>query len=46
MRAAVLDRYSKEGRELSLKDVPVPTIGAEEVLVRVLAAGVNPLDNI
>lgn len=41
MRAAVLD---KVGGELSVRELPVPTTGPGEVLVRVRASGVNPLD--
>ena len=45
MKAAVLSKYDKSGADLELRDVPVPEPGAGEVLVRVRAAGVNPLDN-
>ena len=30
---------------LEIKDIPVPQIADNEVLVKVMAAGVNPLDN-
>ncbi|MBP3789833.1 MAG: NADP-dependent oxidoreductase [Prevotella sp.] len=45
MKAAVLDKYDKQGRNLVIVDVPVPEIGNGEVLVKVHTAGVNPLDN-
>ena len=41
MRAAVLTAYNTP---LRLSDVPDPTPGPGEVLVRVMASGVNPLD--
>lgn len=42
MRAAILN---KKNTELEIKDIPVPEIGNEEVLVKIKYAGVNPLDN-
>lgn len=45
MKAAILEKYASDGRELVIKDVPVPEVGDNEVLVNVKAAGVNPLDN-
>ena len=45
MKAAILTGYNKSGRELEIRDVPKPEPGVGEVLVRVSAAGVNPLDN-
>ena len=42
MKAAILD---KKNQDLEIKDVPVPEIGENEVLVKVKYAGVNPLDN-
>ena len=45
MKAAILNGYNKDGCDLVLKDIPVPEIGAQEVLVKVHTAGVNPLDN-
>lgn len=45
MKAAILDKYDKNGRELTIKDIPVPEISADEVLVKIITAGVNPLDN-
>ena len=45
MKAAVLDEYDKQGRDLTVVEVPMPEMKADEVLVRVHTAGVNPLDN-
>lgn len=45
MKAAILDKYDKQGRNLQIADVPVPEIKDDEVLVKVHTAGVNPLDN-
>lgn len=45
MKAAVLTGYDKNGRDLELRELPTPNPGPGEVLVRVSAAGVNPLDN-
>ena len=42
MKAAILN---KKNQDLEVKDVPVPEIGENEVLVKVKYAGVNPLDN-
>ena len=43
MKAAQLDRYAKAGR-LVVREVPVPEPAANEVLVKVRAADVNPLE--
>lgn len=43
MRAALIDRFGGP-EELYVGEVPVPSAGPDEVLVRVLAAGTNPLD--
>lgn len=45
MKAAVLTGYDKNGRMLELRDVPVPEMKDNDVLVKIRAAGVNPLDN-
>lgn len=43
MKAVRIHRYG--GREvLSIDDIPVPTIAPDEVLVRVVAASINPVD--
>ena len=43
MKAAQLDRYAKEGR-LVVRERPVPEPKADEILIRVRAAAVNPLE--
>ena len=43
MKAFIVDKYGKDSRPRA-GDIPVPKIGDHDVLVRVLAAGVNPLD--
>ena len=45
MKAAILNGYNKNGCDLILKDIPIPDVGSEEVLVKIHTAGVNPLDN-
>ncbi|MBJ8343900.1 NADP-dependent oxidoreductase [Antrihabitans sp. YC2-6] len=42
MKAFVVDKYGKDG--LRAADVPEPTVGANDVLVKVSAASINPLD--
>lgn len=42
MKAFVVEKYGKSG--LRAADVPEPSVGPRDVLVRVSAAGVNPLD--
>lgn len=44
MKAAQLTRYGGKDAITINEDVPEPTLGADEVLVRVHAAGVNPFD--
>jgi NADPH:quinone reductase-like Zn-dependent oxidoreductase len=41
MRAIVLEQF---GADLQLRTLPIPVPGPGEVLVRILASGVNPLD--
>ena len=45
MKAAILTGYDKSGCDLEVRDIPVPEPATGEVLVRVNATGVNPLDN-
>lgn len=45
MKAAILKNYAKQGTECVLMDIPIPEPGAGEALIRITAAGVNPLDN-
>ena len=42
MKAFVVEKYGKRG--LRAAQVPDPTIGPRDVLVRVSAASINPLD--
>ena len=42
MKAAILN---KKNSPLEIKDVPIPGIGGDEVLVKIMYSGVNPLDN-
>ena len=42
MKAFVVERYGKDG--LRAADVPEPEVGDADVLVKVSAAGINPLD--
>jgi NADPH:quinone reductase-like Zn-dependent oxidoreductase len=43
MKAFVVDKYKKQG-PLRLAELPEPQVGNADVLVRVLAASVNPLE--
>lgn len=43
MKAAQLDRYAKESR-LVIREIPKPEPAPDEVLIRVRAAAVNPLE--
>ena len=43
MKAIRYDRYGPP-EVLELRDIDVPAVGGDEVLVRVRAAAVNPLD--
>lgn len=45
MKAAVLEKYNKNDISLTVKEVPMPHIADEEVLVKIKTAGVNPVDN-
>ena len=45
MKAAILTHYDKNETNLEIRDVPLPVLEDDEVLVRVKAAAVNPLDN-
>ncbi|HET7071603.1 MAG TPA: NADP-dependent oxidoreductase [Nocardioides sp.] len=42
MKAFVVEKYGKDGPRAA--DVPEPTVGRRDVLVRVSAASINPLD--
>ena len=43
MKAFIVDKYGKDSR-LRAGQLPEPEIGDHDVLVRILASGVNPLD--
>lgn len=45
MKAAILNGYNKNGCDLEVREIPVPEPSANEVLVKIKTAGVNPLDN-
>lgn len=45
MKAAVLTHYDKNGTNLELRDIPIPVLEDDEVLVKIKVAAVNPLDN-
>lgn len=45
MRTAQVEQYNKNNIKVKLIDIDKPKIRKEEVLIKVLAAGVNPLDN-
>ncbi|WTZ37729.1 zinc-binding dehydrogenase [Streptomyces sp. NBC_01390] len=42
MKAFVVEKYGKDGARAA--EVPEPTVGDRDVLVRVSAASINPLD--
>jgi len=44
MRAAVFERYGPPKEVLKLAELPVPTLGPDQLLVRVRATSVNPAD--
>jgi NADPH:quinone reductase-like Zn-dependent oxidoreductase len=44
MRAIVRTRYGSPPDGLELREVEKPTVGEDEVLVRVRASSVNPVD--
>ncbi|WP_166984745.1 NADP-dependent oxidoreductase [Canibacter zhoujuaniae] len=45
MKTAQLLKYNKKSIQLSLEEAPKPTPAPHQALLRVLTAGVNPLDN-
>ena len=45
MKAAILNEYNKNGCDLEIRDIPIPKVADNEVLVKIRTAGVNPLDN-
>ena len=45
MKAAQVKQYNKSNITVEMADIDKPVIGAHDVLIKVSAAGVNPLDN-
>ena len=45
MKAAVLTHYDKKGTELEIREISTPVPEEDEVLVKIMTAAVNPLDN-
>lgn len=45
MKAIQIFKYNKQDINATLVEIAKPTIQPDEVLVRIKAAGVNPLDN-
>lgn len=45
MKAAVLTHYDKKGTELDIREIPTSVPEEDEVLVKIMTAAVNPLDN-
>lgn len=45
MKAAVLTHYDKKGTELEIREISTPVLEEDEVLVKIMTAAVNPLDN-
>jgi NADPH:quinone reductase-like Zn-dependent oxidoreductase len=43
MKAVVLTAYG-DSSKLELRDVPAPVVGASEIVVRMVGAGINPID--
>lgn len=39
MKAAILERYDKNGCECKVRDIPVPEVSDGEVLVKIHTAG-------
>ena len=45
MKAAVLTHYDKKGTDLDVREIPMPVPEEDEILMKIIAAAVNPLDN-
>ena len=45
MKAAILEKYNKNGNDLVIKELQMPEVKETEVLIKIKASGVNPLDN-
>lgn len=46
MRAAVIERFSEGDPKITVQDIPAPAPKADEILVRVHASSVNPIDTL
>lgn len=46
MKAAQLTKYDKENLQVAINNIPVPAIGPDDLLIKVSAAGVNPLEDL
>ncbi|EGG58916.1 hypothetical protein HMPREF9520_00717 [Enterococcus faecalis TX1467] len=42
MKAALIHKYGQ--KELAIEEVPLPTIHDSDVLVKIIAASINPID--
>ena len=45
MRAAQIEKYDKNNIMVNMVEIEKPNIGDKDLLIRVVAAGVNPVDN-
>lgn len=45
MKIAQLKKYNKDSIRLNLAEAPIPEVTENDVLLKVVGAGVNPLDN-
>ena len=45
MKAAILEKFNKNGNDLVIKELQIPNVKETDVLIKIKAAGVNPLDN-
>jgi NADPH:quinone reductase len=44
MKAIVFDRIGKPDEVLRLREIPIPSVGEDEVLIRITSASINPGD--
>ena len=45
MKAVQIDKYSKAVDSIKIREVNIPEIKPDEVLVKVKSVGINPVDN-
>ena len=45
MKAVRIDKYSKAVDSIKIREVNIPEIKPDEVLVKVKSVGINPVDN-